>query len=454
MGLPIVLFLGDVALALWVVWVTHFISIPPLQYITLVWGVATAVIALVPATAAAYRIIQTVITGKTQKQEPISIDRLIIVCAEAIKTSLRHPSISIPAIIVLAMIPPVLAFYAHAERSPPTSSSVLAITRGDDKVIYVADPENGQVLAFLSSALDKPTAVIPIGSHGNQPGRGRPESMIELRRSDKVDMIFVTDTASDAVHVIDVNFNTVNNRSLAVGHAPRALAITPDLKKLFVSNEQPIPNGSITVFDISSDKPEEFRFVSTIGQVKCPEGLSISPDGRRLYVATQCSGGEDPVLAIDTATNAVVGEIRKLAVGTSVTVSRDGRRLYVGRGNFPCARSDPREPGSPFSIVNLDDQQISSFCLRTSVGAIALSRDPKQRYLFVANGNRLTVFDTEKLAGKNLQALLANPSPYLTDIPLEAPVSGIGVADDTSVYAYLPQSRRLFIYGPPRPSSD
>jgi len=263
-------------------------------------------------------------------------------------------------------------------------------------------------------------------------------------------MIFVTDTASNAVHVIDANFNTVNSRSLAVGRAPRALAITPDLKKLFVSNEQPIPNGSITVFDISSDKPEDFHFVSTIGQVKCPEGLSISPDGRWLYVATQCSGGEDPVLVIDTATNAIVNEIRKLAVGTSVTVSRDGRQLYVGRGNFPCTRPDPSEPGSPFSIVNLKDYQISSFCLRTSVGVIALSRDAKQRYLFVANGNRLTVFDTDKLAdGKNLQALLASPSPYLTDIPLEASVSGIGVADDNSVYAYLPQSRRLFIYSPP-----
>ena len=41
---------------------------------------------------------------------------------------------------------------------------------------------------------------------------------------------------------------------------------------------------------------------------------------------------------------------------------------------------------------------------------------------------------------------------YLTDIPLEAAASGIDVANDNSIYAYLPQSRRLFVYSPPRPS--
>jgi uncharacterized circularly permuted ATP-grasp superfamily protein len=34
--------------------------------------------------------------------------------------------------------------------------------------------------------------------------------------------------------------------------------------------------------------------------------------------------------------------------------------------------------------------------------------------------------------------MLTDADPYLTDIPLEAAITGIGIADDNSVFAYLP----------------
>jgi DNA-binding beta-propeller fold protein YncE len=448
-ALAIILFLADAIYLLWAIWSSYFVSVPPFQYATLVWGIFSGIVAMVPIAAAGHRIIRAIVTGHEQRPRRISIDHLIFVFVQGLGTALRRPWVSLPTIVVLAATAPVIYFFARVDTSPRTSSSVVVVTKGDDKFIYVADSDNGQVLVYESRALAKPSAIIPIGTHGNQPGRGRPENMIELHRSEKVHLIFVTDTVSDKVHIIDLRYNTVSDSALAVGTAPRSLAVTPDQKKLFVSNEQPAPNGPIGVFDIGSDNPQEFRLTSTIKKVNCPEGLSISPDGRRLYVATQCSGGEDPILVIDTATNDTLYAIRKLAVGTSVTVSRDGRQIYVGRGNFPCARPNLSEAGSPFSVVSLGDNKISNFCLRTSVGPIALSRDRNQRFLFVGNGNRLTVFDTQKFADrKTLDATLTDADPYLTDIPLEAAITGIGIADD-SVFAYLPQSRRLFLYSPP-----
>jgi 6-phosphogluconolactonase (cycloisomerase 2 family) len=452
-ALTIILFLADTAYLLWSVWLIYFVSVSPIQYVTLVWGIFSGLVAVVPLVAAGHRIFQAVATGREPRAKPVSIDHIIFVFIDRTNNILRHPGISIPTIAVLAAVVPLIFYFARVEMSPRTSSSVVVVTEGDDKLIYGADPENGQILVFLSKALEKPFAIIPIGTHGNAPGHGRPENMIELHRDDKAHLIFVTDTAADKVHITNVKYNTVSDSALAVGSAPRSLAITPDQKKLFVSNEQPAPNGTISVFDISSDTPQEFHLVSTIKQVNCPEGLAVSPNGRLLYVATQCSGGEDPVVVVDTATNAVLDVIKKLAVGTSVTVSPNGGQIYVGRGNSPCRRPDPNEPGSPFSVMSLSEKKISSFCLRTSVGPIALSRDQNQRYLFVGNGNRLTIFDTQKLADeKSLEAMLSDANAYLTDIPLEAAVSGIGIADDNSVYAFLPQSRRLFMYSPPTPS--
>jgi hypothetical protein len=89
-------------------------------------------------------------------------------------------------------------------------------------------------------------------------------------------------------------------------------------------------------------------------------------------------------------------------------------------------------------------QNVAAGFLRWGAVPMALSRDLKQRYLFVGNGNRLTVFNTKKLA----EEAAPLKDIELNDIPLEAAVAGIGIADDNSVYAYLPTARRLFIYNP------
>jgi hypothetical protein len=36
----------------------------------------------------------------------------------------------------------------------------------------------------------------------------------------------------------------------------------------------------------------------------------------------------------------------------------------------------------------------------------------------------------------------------LNDIPLEADVGGVGVAEDDSVYAHVPGTHKLFVYSP------
>ena len=160
-----------------------------------------------------------------------------------------------------------------------------------------------------------------------------------------------------------------------------------------MSNEQPVPSGTIQAFDIDGPDPNKYAVTATIQGVNCPEGLALSPGGRLLYVATQCGGGKDPVFMINTATNKIEGSIPSLAVGTSVAVSADGARLYVSRGNYHCNMSNG-EGGSPLSIVDTQSKNIvNTVCLHTSVGPIAISRDKYGRYLFVGNGDRMTVFD-------------------------------------------------------------
>jgi hypothetical protein len=64
---------------------------------------------------------------------------------------------------------------------------------------------------------------------------------------------------------------------------------------------------------------------------------------------------------------------------------------------------------------------------------------PDARYLLVANGTMLSVFDTH-VVDKTQKSLL--------DIPLEGSVEGLGIAEDNSVYAFIPSSGRLFLFSP------
>ena len=158
-----------------------------------------------------------------------------------------------------------------------------------------------------------------------------------------------------------------------------------------------------------------------------------------LYVATQCGGGKDPVFMINTATNKIEGSIPNLAVGTSVAVSADGARLYVSRGNYHCNMSNG-EGGSPLSIVDTQSKNIvNTVCLHTSVGPIAISRDKDGRYLFVGNGDGMTIFNRKSLDTSDRS---------LNEIPLGSGVSGIGVAEDNGVYAFVPGKNLLFLYNP------
>lgn len=111
-------------------------------------------------------------------------------------------------------------------------------------------------------------------------------------------------------------------------NAGEDLALTPDETKLYVSNQQPAPNGSISVLDPGGTGP----IGEPIGGVNCPEGLAMSPDGKRLYVETQCGSGDDPLFVVDTRTDLVEEKsFRGFAVGgLGLGMVPNGEKLYVG----------------------------------------------------------------------------------------------------------------------------
>lgn len=131
---------------------------------------------------------------------------------------------------------------------------------------------------------------------------------------------------------------------------PYAVAITPDKSKIYVSISG---SDSVTVISakrmlafaaqhpggFANDLSASTNYVTRrIAVGKNPRGLSLSPDGKKLYVVNRM---DDNISVIDTATDSVAGLI-ELGGPKTVTARRKGEQLfhsarYSFQGQFSCS---------------------------------------------------------------------------------------------------------------------
>ena len=183
----------------------------------------------------------------------------------------------------------------------------------DGKRLFVASEDTGSAIV-LDVKEGKQLAALRVG--------GEPEG-VTTRPDGKV--VYVTSEAEHRVSVIDVASNTVI-KQVEVGQRPRFTAFSADSKHAYVSCEN---DGSIRVIDAVAHVVTGI-FKLEGGPLIRPVGLLVSPDGRRLYVAT---GRGTMLVALDAATGKSLGQV---AVGPrpwGITMSPDGRTLYTANGS-------------------------------------------------------------------------------------------------------------------------
>jgi YVTN family beta-propeller protein len=110
-------------------------------------------------------------------------------------------------------------------------------------------------------------------------------------------------------------------KTLPVGKTPREVALSPDGRRAYVSNQEGL---SVTVIDL-----EKMAVAGTISDpnLKGPDGGLVSRDGKKFYVVAM---ERDSLFVVATDTLKVTTEIPlKLSVPRRVTYSPDGRKIYV-----------------------------------------------------------------------------------------------------------------------------
>ncbi|GAA2214490.1 hypothetical protein GCM10009850_099550 [Nonomuraea monospora] len=188
--------------------------------------------------------------------------------------------------------------------------------------------------------------------------------------------------------------------------SPRGLAMTPDGRFLFVSHGRPSvtpentgPPGFVVVFEVSPEGKLS-RLGKPVPIERGGQGLSVTPDGRYLYVACESLTSVSPrqlfgfAIGADGSLKAVPGSPYTAPdVPSSTAVAPDGEHLYVTSGAL---NADPEAATKVWGFtIKSDDGSLKPVpsapfeAGRGPVG-VALSPDGQRAYVSTLRSELLT----------------------------------------------------------------
>jgi YVTN family beta-propeller protein len=182
----------------------------------------------------------------------------------------------------------------------------------------------------------------------------------------------VTNGDSNRVSVINLATNTVIN-SIPVGTTPRGITISPDGKRAYVANSD---SDNVTVIDTMNN-----NVLSTVPVGDFPVAIAITPDNARAYVTDYLS---NTVSVINTATNTVTATIPVGDGPELVAITPDGTRAYV-----------PNIKSRNVSVINTaTNTVITNITTGDGPFGVVITSDGTRAYVTNYFSNNVSVIDT------------------------------------------------------------
>lgn len=205
----------------------------------------------------------------------------------------------------------ILALDAHTlkavrEYAAGTDPECVAVSP-DGKRLYLSNEDAGTA-TIVDTANGKNIATLVVGTE--------PEG---VTASPDGRFVYVTTETSNVISVIDAK-KEKTAANILVDARPRAVIFTRDSSQAWATAELA---GSVMLIDV-----KRTRVVKRIPLQRTdkPVGLALSPDGKRLYVATGRGNG---VTVIDTAAQRVIGHVPAGQRVWGIAISKDGRKVYA-----------------------------------------------------------------------------------------------------------------------------
>ncbi len=130
--------------------------------------------------------------------------------------------------------------------------------------------------------------------------------------------IYTANMVSNSVTVIDASTPEAKVAQIAVGKQPEGITLSPDGKTLWIGHRV---DGLISVIDTAAKK-----VVRTFNVGQMPLRLAYAPDGKRVYAINPQEGA---VVVFDAATFKEVGRINIDGAPVGLSVTPDSKRVFI-----------------------------------------------------------------------------------------------------------------------------
>ena len=273
--------------------------------------------------AATHLAVNTIPVGADPRSVAVKPDSRV-----AYITNAQDDSISVMSLNTLL---PELTVVTNTIDNVGSTPVGLAFTPDGRKAYVVAG--DGNTVRVIDTATETPDGtVIEVG-----------DSPLEIAINPAGTRAYVTNFSDGTVSVIDLGTNTVID-TVAVGNGPNGIAVRPDGAEVYVVN---LEDDTVSIIDTSTNTVSKTltRELEEGNIGLRPQKVVFSPDGTRAYISNSL---DFTITIIDTATS---NSINSLFVGVEsfndvinepngLFISPNGRRLYVtlfgrnGQGRF------------------------------------------------------------------------------------------------------------------------
>jgi YVTN family beta-propeller protein len=257
--------------------------------------------------------------------------------------------------------------------------------------LYVSDEDLGEVVVIdpqAGSVLGR----IPVGKRprGIKLARDGKHLYVALSGSPRAgpgvdeSKLPPPDRSADGIGVIDLQAGKLL-RTYPSGQDPECFDLSPDGKRLYVSNEE---TAEMSVLDLAKGKI--IQRVKVGGE---PEGVTVRPDGKVVYVTCE---QDNTVAAVDTGSFKVLAHIETGPRPRAIAFTSDGANAFVTAENASQVTViDARAHRSAGSVAIVSK---AGKPLPPRPMGIALSPDGKLAYVSNGRGESIAVVDVGKRA--------------------------------------------------------
>jgi len=224
---------------------------------------------------------------------------------------------------------------------------------------------------------------------------------------------------ADAKRITFVNIHSGKvTRSIATPAKPTGLTLSPDGRELYVTCAA--VQSRVLVIDAESGR---MKAKIPVGHTAC--GPTVTPDGKRLYV---CNRFDNDVSVIDLRTNKEVTRVPAIREPVATAITPDGKLVLVAN-HLPAGRADADDVAAVVTIIDVRTNQTTTVRLPNGASGLrGISVSPDGKYAYVThilaryelptiqvdygwmNANALSVIDTKE---KNLLSTVLLDDMYL-----------------------------------------